>query len=864
MENRSDSLPSNIVRCLLEDSDGNLWVGTAGGGLARHIPESDGFIRYLPGHTVRTLFQDSKGRLWIGTENQGVFLKGVQNENFQNFLKGFTIRAILEDDNGKLWLGTESHGIAIFDPKENKISWIRKSSDPKGLTGNWTRCLYKDRSGLIWIGTRDAGINRYNPLSIDFSFLPTEETPRQIYSDTEGRVWFGTDGGGLHQWIPEENQLRVYQNDPKNPNSLSNNLVYCIVEDTEGTIWVGTDGGGLNALREGKDVFEHFYHNPENPNSLGSNNVWALTVDSKGTLWVGTELGGLCRYDPATQSFRRYRSFPGNIHSLNGNSVRAIVEDSKGNLWIGTWDGGLSYYRPETDDFVQIKRIPGDPSSLGDNSVNCLFEDKEGVLWVGTSGAGLNRRNGETNSFLHITKKDGLAGDNVFGILQDENGCLWISTEGGLSRFDTETGIILSFSEPDGLQKNEFAQKSFGKRQDGTLFFGGPRGISYFSPSRIRIRHTPPPLRITNVLLFDEPVPVGRKIHGYTALQTPVSLSDRIDLSWKDSVLSFHFAVLDYTDPERNHYAMKIEGLQKDWTYLGSQNSALVTALRPGKYVLRVKGANHQGVWNESGISLNIIVHPPFWDTPLFRILFFSSLIFLAFFFYRFRTYKLEQRALQLRRFSMHIQDVREEERKNAAREIHDGLGQYLAVLKMDVHWLRNHLEDQHERLQGKLKEMIEVLEQAMDGVKDFCTRLRPQVLDHFTFLEALRWQVQNFKKYSGIPVELQLPQDAVELGPEAAKNLFRVLQEILTNILKHAGAEQVKVILYKEDSMLKLIVEDNGRGISLEEIASEEAFGIIGIRERCSYLNGSVEIIGSEGKGTQVTITIPLEDNNA
>lgn len=856
------SLPSDTVRCLLEDRQGTIWVGTAGGGLARYDPEKDRFNRSLEGLTIRALFQDSKGNLWVGTEQQGAFVKYLRNDSFEHFLSHTTVRAIMEDDNGRIWLGTDSEGIVVHDSRSKALTWFRKSNDPRGLSGDWIRSLYKDRGGLMWVGTRDAGINRYNPLSVDFQFLPTNHTPRQIYTDSSGVVWFGTDGGGLYKWEMETGRITNYRSKDSDPSTLSNNFVYSITEDSEGNLWVGTDGGGLNVFLKDKGKFERFKHDPKDPRTIGSDNVWAVYVDSRGTLWVGTELGGLARWIPGMRSFVRYRSVPGNPHSLNGNSVRSILEDSKGTLWIGTWDGGLSRYRPDSDDFTQYKRVPGDPSSLGDNSVNCIFEDSSGTLWVGTSGGGLNKMYGNTGAFSHITKKHGLSGDNVFGIQEDEEGFLWVSTEGGLSRHDPKTGSIVNFREPDGLQNNEFSQKSFGKGKDGTLFFGGPRGINYFLPQKIRIRFVAPPIRITQILLFDEPVPVGKKIHGYTALQSPVPFSNRLELSYKDSVLSFQFAVLDYTDPERNQYAMKIEGLHEDWLFLGSKNNALVTALRPGRYTLRVKGANHQGVWSPEETYLDIVVHPPFWETASFRIFMIVIFLITVLSLYQYRTYKLEQKTAQIRRFSMHIQDVREEERKRAAREIHDGLGQYLAVLKMDAFWVKNHLPAGAKLLEEKLEAMLDVLDEAMDSVKKVTTQLRPQVLDHLSFVEALRWQIQAFKKHSGIEVSLSLPPVYRELPPDVTTNLFRIFQEILTNIMKHSGATHVEVELRENDRNLQLRVKDNGRGIRAEELESDESFGIIGIRERCSYMHGSVEIAGSQG--TQIIITIPLGEENA
>lgn len=873
----ADSLHSDVIRCIIEDSRGTVWIGTAGGGLSRYDRDTDTFTTWrhnpddvssLGSDTVRVLFEDAEGRLWVGTENGGLslmdrstgrFLRYINDPDNPESFQGTTVRAIVQDETGKIWAGTEKSGINIFLPESGIFRNVRETGDAKGLSGDRIRSLYVDQGGLLWICTRDTGINIYNPRSRDFSYLPTRHTARQIIQDESGNLWYGTDGGGLHRIDSRTGDLRVYVHDDDDPGSISSDLVYTVLLDGQGVIWAGTDGGGLNALEPGTGRITRFLHDPRNPGSLGSNVVWALFEDAKGALWVGTEGGGLNRYDSASRTFSRYRHDPKDRHSLNGNSVRSILEDSRGILWIGTWDGGLSRYRPESDDFEQFKRIPGDSSSLGDNSVNCVFEDSEGGIWVGTSGAGLNRMYGLTGNFSHVTRRDGLAGDNVFGILQDREGYLWISTDAGLSRYNAGNGTILNFGEADGLQKNEFSQNAYGKTRDGTIYVGGPRGYNSFIPEHIRGNQNVPPVLITEVALFGEPVSVGQKIHGYTVLKAPVSMTDRLELSWRDSVVSFTFAVLDYTDPGRNNFAMKIEGLQQNWTFLGTRHNAVVTSFRPGNYVLWVKGSNNNGIWNEAGTSLRIIVHPPFWETWWFRLIFSVSIIGIVLFLYKSRTRMLKMRASRMRNLSMHIQNAREEERTAAAREVHDELGQYLAVLKMDMYWTGNNLSADTEVLRRKTRDMMEVLDKTMEAVKSIATKLRPKVLDNLTFAEALGWQTRDFERHTGIACRLKIEPGDINLSAEAATDLFRMFQEILTNIIKHAGATSVAVNLFRENGQAHLEVADNGRGIRDEELKGEDSFGLIGLRERCSYLGGSVEIEGRPGKGTRVLVTVPL-----
>lgn len=872
------SLQSDTIRALLVDRDRRLWVGTAGGGLSRYDEATDSFITYrhrgqdggsIGSDTVRSLFQDGDGRLWVGTEGGGLSLYRPGTDSFVTFrhdpsrpesFGGATVRSLAEDSSGRIWVGTETSGTDLYDPETARFTHIRgSSSGESSLSGTKIRSIRVDAGGLVWIGTRDAGINIYNPRSRAISHIRTGFPVRQILEGTEGRLMYGTDGGGLAIRELSTGRETLFTHSDADPQSLSSNIVYTIATGADNHLWVGTDGGGLNDLDPATGRSVHYLHDPNDDSSLGSNTVWALFRDTDGTLWVGTEGGGLDRYVPETGGFVRYLFDPSDPHSLNGNSVRTIFKDSKSRLWIGTWDGGLSRYRTETDDFVRYRRDPDNPGSLGDNSVTCIFEDRDAKLWIGTAGSGLNRYDDRTNSFLHLRHTDGLAADNIFGITQDDSGLLWVSTANGLSRVDPHSRSIANFSVADGLTSDEFAQNAYYRGSDGRVFFGGPHGIDEFDPSRIRRNPNVPPVVITGVRVLGRSVIAGRDSRGALFFRTSRLPGDTLELRYDDRMASFDFAVLDYAAPAMNQYAMKIEGLQSDWTYLGHDHTAVISSLRPGTYVLLVKGANNNGLWNEKGTSLRIRVSPPWWRSIWFEIGAALLAAALAISAYAARTLQLKRRAFQLQAFSNHIQIAREEERKDAAREVHDQLGQHLAAMKMQLHWLKSHPSVDPSTIERAAADLIEIVDTSLESAKTISSKLRPKAIDNLTLPEAIRWQIGDFRRRTALHCNSNIADVTIEPSEEVRIGLFRVFQEILTNVARHSDAGSLSVSLDGSDGELVLDVRDDGRGITEDQIAARDSFGILGMKERCALFGGRFSISGRPGGGTRVTVTAPV-----
>ena len=624
------SLGADIVAALYEDSAGRLWVGTIGGGL---------------------------DRLDRAT---GKFIHARSNPADPASLSSDAVSVILGDPSGGLWVGTGGYtlpgaGLNRFDPQTGKA--VRYQTDPKvpaSLASNDLFNLSLDPAGILWIATYGGGLERLDTAHPDRGFAHTRSNPYNAESlssdqvwgllrDRSGVMWVGTVNGGLDKINPQFQQFRLFRNDPANSASLGFNAVGPMMEDREGRIWIGTYGGGLDLYLPALGTFTHFTI-PE----PSSNTVMSIGQDAGGTLWVGT-LNGLAVFDPASGQFTLSQHDPAAADSIRDNNVSGVIEDGQHHLWVatlagldvydrdtrkfthisvdglspvvtlfldreqmlwvGTWGNGLFRLDPSTLSGETVKVLerfqndPRNPASISDNSIWSMVEQPDGSFWLGTSG-GLNHYDPAARTFQHYREKDGLANDTALCILREDSGTLWISTNNGISRFEQPGGapvVFRTFLSSDGLQSNEFDSGSCLKTRSGEFYFGGVHGLSAFLPADIQANTAPPPLVITAFRIFNETYPIDQ------SGGTPIHLSYRQDF------ISFEFAALDFHAPQKNQYAYKLEGFDKDWVQAGNRRYASYTNLNGGNYTFRVKAANNDGVWNEQGVSIPIQITPPFW-----------------------------------------------------------------------------------------------------------------------------------------------------------------------------------------------------------------------------------------------------------
>lgn len=627
------SLSSDRVRSVVRDRTGRIWVGTDGGGLSRLDPARGEFTvfrhdpadaRSLGDDRVRSVYEDREGRIWVATYDHGLNRLDPAGSSFARYeadprdprsISNDRVRAVLQDRSGAIWVGTDG-GLNEWNPATGAFARYRHvATDPFSLSVDRVLSLFEDRGGVLWVGTQGGGASRWNLATSAFGVVRAEAEALSslsnndvwaVATDTAGAVWIGT-YAGLNRYDRAAGTFTVFRHDPARPASLSDDRVMSLAVDGEGTVWAGTLEGGLNRLERGRSAFVRYRHMGAARPGLSGDRITAVLPWPSGEVFVGVYRGGLNRLDPRTGRVEVYRADPAVPRSLSSDDVIALAPESSGKLWVGTDGGGLNLFDPRTGTATAYRRDPTVPASLSQDVVFAVHEDANRDVWVGTQGAGLNRwafsdRQAGRVAFQHYTQRQGLANDTVYGILEGGPAELWMSTNRGLSRLDRRTGAFRNFDTTHGLQGNEFNAGAHHRGRDGELFFGGTSGLSLFHPSRVRSNEHRPPLAITS---FQR---LGERVRLDPAAQEVV-------ISHRDYVVSFEFAALDFTAPERNRYAYRLEGLDRDWIDLGAGRRATYTNLAPGRYVLRARGSNNDGLWNDEGVALRVAVRPPPWRT---------------------------------------------------------------------------------------------------------------------------------------------------------------------------------------------------------------------------------------------------------
>jgi diguanylate cyclase (GGDEF)-like protein len=621
------SLVDDRIYVLYLDSKDRLWVGTdrgldrwdAGGFV--HFPADPSKTEGLSDGRVRAILEDDAGALWVGTSTGGLNRLDPATGRFERFrhdpkvassLAHDQVRALLQDADGRLWVGT-SGGLDLLDRGGRGFVHYRQDpTNPASLADDHVLSLAQDRGGVLWVGTRLGGVHKWNPLSWQFGHVaPDPGNPTGLGSghvtsfseDRAGQVWIGTFDAGLYVMDRTTGEMTAYRADPKKPAGLGSDRVMALCHDHHGDLWIGTLDAGLDRFRAATGVFQHYRSDPKHPNGLGAKGVTSILEDRQGRVWIGTYGGGLETIDPETGRFTHHRFDPADATSLSADRVSSLAEAPDGRLWVGTMEKGIALFDPRTGRFARHESRPGDPGSLPTDVVHTLFVDAAGGLWVGTH-SGLSHLPPDGHAFETFTTRDGLPSDVVYGVRSDHQGRLWLSTNNGLACFDPRDRQVTAYGVSDGVQSAEFNFGAWHQSPSGELFFGGVNGFNAFVPDRLRRVAVAPPVVLTSVNVDHRPLP------------GPPDETRDIRLTFRDKVLSFEFAALDFTAPHRNRFAYRLEGFDRDWVPLRGRRSVTYTNLNAGRYTFRLRGANGDGRWNEDGLAVGVEVAAAPWASP--------------------------------------------------------------------------------------------------------------------------------------------------------------------------------------------------------------------------------------------------------
>ncbi len=668
-KNIQHSLISNLVNSIIEDPKLNiLWIATDKGLNKFNIKNKNFDLINLYNtesiniaKKIKTLKFRIDGSLWIGTYGSGLIkmnpdtfdhVQFLSFKNKNNTLISNYINILLFDSYDRLWIGTES-GLSLFEPEKNKFhNYTHNKFVRWSLGDNQIISLFEDKSRNIWVGTWNSGISKFDIKPKKFRNIIHEPSHsnslsanivRNIYQDKKNNLWIST-LNGLNKFNRTNYKFTHFKHEETDNSSISNNKIYDVYSDNKSELWISTNYG-LNRFDRKKNTFQKYHSSAEDPYSLSSNSIQRTIDDIENPdkyLWVGTRDAGLNKMDKDSGQCIRYLHDLNDENTIGDNKTYALYHHMDKSFWIGTWKG-LNLYIPEKDLFKRIYQNPSKGDSINKEMITCISMDPGDdikIIWIGSWGGGLIKYNIKDNSFERFVEKDGMASSLISGIVAD-NKILWISTPNGISRMDPVTKKIKNYAVISGAQNNAFNAGSYFKNNEGEIFFGGLFGLSYFKPENVIDNPYKPKVMITSFKVFDKEI----------ASKNYNNKEHIIELSHADNFFSIEFSGLEFTNPEKNKYAYKLKGFDKQWRFTGSKNRlATYMNLEAGQYNFFVKASNNDGNWSDPELLLNIRMIPPFWETTIFKVFTAFILMSLIVVFYKFRVRKIKTTSIKLQK----------------------------------------------------------------------------------------------------------------------------------------------------------------------------------------------------------------------
>jgi Signal transduction histidine kinase len=928
--------------------DGKIWIASARQGIFvyednRLFLHSFDEFKNNPDELiwVTGIYKDKENVIWASVDNtrhqiykfdtkSGKFTPGFPDMGFDE-QKGLRAYSMLEDSFGTLWFGTWTNGLIAVDKHKGVI------------TGRYVHIPGKDRilhihqlteydPGTILIGSND-GLTSFKISPV------TGNRPDQhfrepmlsncfvypIYKDNEGGLWIGTYYGGINYASPNRNYFTGYTH-IKYENSITGNVVSCFCEDPSGNIWIGTEDGGLNELNVKTGKFQAYSHK-DKTNGLSFDNVHALLIDND-NLWVGTYTGGLNVMDLRTKKIKHYVSDYADKNTLDANNIYAIYRDSLENIWIGT-TSGINLYNRQSDNFTRVRNLnemvmdilqtgnqiwfatinrglqkfdlesgkwteytfeSDNEHSLISNDVICLCTDEEQQLWIGTNH-GLCRYDAEKDIF--IDEKVEFQSNYICKIFA-ENGDLWIATLKGLICYTPSTKQYRQFTKSDGLLSDLFTPNSGFKASSGKIYIGTPNGFNTFYPKQLPKNTHVPPIAITDFQLFNKPVNMNifvkqneHKMPNFSERFLSGNKQNRpiLTLAYNKNSFSFGFTALSFFAPEKNRYTFMLEGFDKSWNDAGKERRATYTNIPPGNYTFKIKASNNDGVWNDEGYTLGIIIKPPLWWNG-WSITSYMLLI-IAGIFYLFHFLREKDR----RKNEEKIAKIKSEQEKemyrskiefftNVAHEIRTPLSLIIAPLEQVIETsgtMPDTITENLDIMRSNSQRLLTLVNQLLDFSKiekgGIQISLSRQNIHHL--LAEIYKRFRPFVERKYIRFEYLCDDTTFETMTDT-ENLIKAVSNLLSNASKYTTDHIVlKLQAHFAADYYRISVTDNGAGLPESETGhifkpfyqvsgqynSGTGLGLYLVKSIVDAFEGKIETVNNPGKGFSISIILPKKN---
>lgn len=933
----------NDITVLKLSQDNNvIWLGTYGNGVNYFNRELNQFFSLvLPDIPdveqplkVMSLLEDDHLRLWIGTQANGLYLYDLHTKKIQHFQlpdNARFVRNIFQDKYRRVWIGT-SKGCYIYNETTNFLELVRY---PEELMSNSIGSIIEDKNGLIWVGTESSLLNfssgsfsrieefnyqliKHGELRVGLN-CPSVNT---LFSDNENNIWIGTAWGGINMLKGRTAKFRLYKHNPHQKNTLPNSPVTAICNeqgqtlyiatmgtdqvglctmdlktgrttehpfdkkfpdfiyqtiliDSDRNLWIGTYGEGLIKAKLNGFGYKQFKNDPLNKNTLPGNDVRIIYESKDKKLWFGTQ-DGLATYDKNKNKITR-------VELLKDSklSIRIIKEDTSGTLWIGTYGNGVILYDPIRDSVNTFL------SSQSPNIVHDIFiHGKE--VWMATTGDGLAKFDMITGSMQFFKESQGLGSDYTHSVLRDASGNIWVGHNNGLSKFTPGTQEIINFTSVDGLQSYSFTDHTALLLPDGLMVFGGFGGINIFDPANVVKDDKCPPVVFTKLYISNEPVKPFRHNKINSPIKENISLTDQININYKQKVFTIEFMGINYNANPKIQYAYILEGADKEWIDIGSQNNVTFRNLNAGNYTFKVKASSPDGVWSNDNIAtLGITVHPPIWATVWAYLVYTALLLVLLYFIGLFIVIRIRAaNNLKIERARREKDEELHQAKIQFFTNISHELRTPLTLILGPLETLHSEEKDEDKKSVVNLilhnaKRLLAMVNQLLDFRKAERGQMKLKI-QYANIIQTISHVVLSFNELKKQKeIQMEFPQrDEIIMAWYDQEFISKSLVNLLSNSFKFTPSGGTITVLINNladatgNQTLSLTVSDTGKGIQEKDLPhiferfyqgdansrqrNGTGIGLHFVKSLIELHHGAIEVESIPNLETTFKITIP------
>ena len=914
----STSITKSGITTIFKDSKGNVWVGTFDGldclnektGKFTHYHHDNRNAKSLSNNTLGVIYEDKRGTLWIGTgfpwlggplegglnrmDSQGTFTRYAANPQNPKALVNGKIRAIFEDSKGNFWVGTSEEGLHKMDREKGTFErFLYDPEHPAQLSapaanpynkGDCVTFICEDQVGAIWIGSYMEGLSRFDPL--------TRKMSRYIMGNgfPDSSTWRGFVSSDGTLWVASEISKLLYRADPASESPANMTVgkpVYGIVANPSGSIWICTQGLGLLQFDKNKKLVRQFNHNDDDPHSIQSDTVNSLLqmpgkdsmyictqrgvavmntethslsplswngnkanitgivtnaiVDNQHNLWIGTIGDGLYRYSRTTGTLKQWLPDPNNAASIISNNIAQIMMDNNHDIWFGTFGDhpGICKFNKGKGDFrVYLPGLAG-PS---------LFEDHDGVTWAGTNN-GLFRYDKKQDSFsFFFDEQTGIRTNQIFGITEDRKNNLWVITPSSIIKIDPARSRLFLMAKKFGIPRQSISPGSIDVSPGDQVYVGNTVGYYTFAAeeSGFAVRSLKPV--ITDFFLSTVAGIAGKD----SELSVSAENKTKISLAHDQNYFGFRFDTYDYRSAEAIRYYTMLENYDPVWHQSPADRTIHYYNLPPGDYIFHLKAVNADEEKGERQIQIHI--SPPWWKSWL---AYFSYLLIVTAIVYGIYRYNiLRFRKSQAEQVKIAIQ-TQEEERKRISRDLHDDIGTKLSALKLLLSSVKDKAaKSNNSELKSLAQNSEQFISEVVGDLRQLLRNLSPSILEEFGYVVAIEGLANKINLTGLIHFSLNVFGFKERLQKDYELSLYRITQELINNVLKHAGAKNIFLHVGLRDEKITVMIEDDGKGFDLS--VHKEGYGIKNMETRTKLLSGKMLVESIPGKGTNVIIEIP------